>query len=215
MDKPSLNTEQQILEAARKVFLSKGLDGARMQDIADEAGINKALLHYYYRSKEKLFELIFEQETKNFHQAIFEILVTEESFFEKIRKIVSHDIDKMMLFPSMPLFILSETSRNPDKYLERFPEKTGPILKGMEVLRKDLQREQANGTIRADATVEDLMINLVSMCVFPFLAMPMFSIVMKEHIPNMDITAFMEARKKNIADTLIAYLTYKEESTKI
>src|SRR5262245_51487236 len=52
-------TEERIITAARKVFLSKGLAGARMQDIADEAGINKALLHYYFRSKEKLFDMIF------------------------------------------------------------------------------------------------------------------------------------------------------------
>ena len=53
------DTEQLILEAAKKVFFNKGFDGARMQEIADVAGINKALLHYYFRSKDKLFEAIF------------------------------------------------------------------------------------------------------------------------------------------------------------
>ncbi|HNA17232.1 MAG TPA: helix-turn-helix domain-containing protein, partial [Ferruginibacter sp.] len=62
MAKHNKDTEQKILESARNVFIQKGLAGARMQDIADHAGVNKALLHYYFTSKDKLFNIVFEQE---------------------------------------------------------------------------------------------------------------------------------------------------------
>ena len=77
-------TEGKILAAARKVFIAKGMAGARMQDIADEAGINKALLHYYFRSKEKLFETIFKELSLQFLPRINSLFESELSLFEKI-----------------------------------------------------------------------------------------------------------------------------------
>ena len=78
-------TEQKILDAAKQVFLVKGLAGARMQEIADEAGINKALLHYYFRSKEKLFEKILNEAFTNIIPNIITIFTSNLPFFEKIR----------------------------------------------------------------------------------------------------------------------------------
>src|SRR2546425_901472 len=79
-------TENKILQAAKKVFITKGLDGARMQDIADEAGINKALLHYYFRSKDKLFEVIFMEAATSLFPKIVSILDEDISLFDKLRK---------------------------------------------------------------------------------------------------------------------------------
>jgi AcrR family transcriptional regulator len=76
-------TEQKILEAARQVFLKKGWNGARMQEIADEAGINKALLHYYYRSKDKLFEAVFNEIFTQFITKVSLVLLSDAPVKEK------------------------------------------------------------------------------------------------------------------------------------
>ncbi len=73
------DTEEQILKAARKLFENKGFNGARMQEIADEAGINKSLLHYYFRSKEGLFDQIFLEAFKDFWPSIEWIAQNEEA----------------------------------------------------------------------------------------------------------------------------------------
>src|SRR5215467_13252802 len=88
-------TETRILEAARKVFLKKGMAGARMQDIADEAGINKAMLHYYFRSKEKLFEKIFMELSQRFFPRLIMIFESDESLFRKIELFVAEYVDQM------------------------------------------------------------------------------------------------------------------------
>ena len=84
------NTEERILESARQIFQAKGLQGARMQEIADKAGINKAMLHYYYRSKELLFEAVFEEAANRIFPKIVELLNTDYPLFEKIEYFVDY-----------------------------------------------------------------------------------------------------------------------------
>ena len=86
LKKKDNSTEDAILQVARKVFTQKGLSGARMQDIADEAGVNKALLHYYFQSKEKLFALIFDQEFEKFFSSLAVIISSDLGLFEKIKQ---------------------------------------------------------------------------------------------------------------------------------
>src|SRR5689334_23006006 len=92
-------TEEKILTAAKKVFISKGMAGARMQDIADEAGINKALLHYYFKNKEQLFENIFIKLTQGFWHQITEVFESDAPLFEKINTFCSMYIDKVLQNP--------------------------------------------------------------------------------------------------------------------
>src|SRR3954468_17116383 len=95
--------------------MEKGIDGARMQDIADKAGINKALLHYYFRSKEKLFEMIFIEEARKFMPKVTSIMVSELTLFEKVEKFVGEYIDTLLQNPLLPIFILNEIKQNPKK----------------------------------------------------------------------------------------------------
>jgi AcrR family transcriptional regulator len=88
-------SKKKILPSAKKVFLEKGTTGARMQDIADEAGINKAILHYYFRNKEKLFDVIFKQSSALFFPKISGIIQSEISLFEKIEKFCTAYIDML------------------------------------------------------------------------------------------------------------------------
>jgi len=86
--KKDATTEEKIVEAARTIFIKKGLSGARMQEIADEAGINKAMLHYYFRSKDMLFEMIFRQSAQKLFAKLNIIFDSDMSLFEKIEKFV-------------------------------------------------------------------------------------------------------------------------------
>src|SRR4029078_3015094 len=113
------NTEEKILSAAKKVFLKEGMAGARMQDIADEAGINKAMLHYYFRSKEKLFETIFKELSIEFLPRVNAIFESDLSLFEKIEVFCSEYISRMMENPFIPLFIVNEINKQPEIFLKK------------------------------------------------------------------------------------------------
>ena len=101
------NTKERILISAKKVFLLKGMAGARMQDIADEAGINKAMLHYYFQNKEKLFEVIFQESLSMFFPKITGIINADESLFGKIENFCKVYIEQMQKNAYLPLFVLN------------------------------------------------------------------------------------------------------------
>jgi len=162
-------TEQRILAAAHKIFLSRGLDGARMQDIADEAGINKALLHYYFRSKDKLFETIFAEVVRQFMPRINEIFESDLPLFQKIEQFCERYINQMKQTPYMPLFILGEMAKRPDALIKKIWGSNKPPIG---LFLEQVQREIEAGTIRPVHPAQ-LLINILSMCVFPFMAQPM------------------------------------------
>lgn len=186
------STEQKILEAAKQVFMEKGIDGARMQDIADKAGINKALLHYYFRSKEKLFEMIFMEEARKFMPKVTSIMVSELTLFEKVEKFVGEYIDTLLQNPLLPIFILNEINRNPKEAIKKiFGNQRPPVEKVDEHIAKLVKK----GEIKPIKGFE-LMVNMVSMCIFPFLARPMVQWVTKT--TDEEFVKLMELRKKTV-----------------
>ena len=199
MKKKDKNTEQVILQTARKIFIQKGLTGARMQDIADQAGFNKALVHYYFTSKDNLFNLVFEQEFSNLFSSLATIVASDLPLFEKIERIVSLDIERLSQFPGLPNFVLNEMSRNPDVLLKRL--KGIPVEKVLGVFQKQINSEIKKGTIRK-ITAEQLFINIQSMCIFPFIARPMIKALMQ-----MDEKTYMtmiQRRKTEVAQFIIS-----------
>ncbi|WP_018611931.1 TetR/AcrR family transcriptional regulator [Segetibacter koreensis] len=192
-----LTTEQKILEAARKIFLTKGLDGARMQDIADEAGINKAMLHYYFRSKDKLFEQIFAEVAGHFLPKVLAIFESEETVFKKIETFCIEYINQINETPYVPIFILNEINRHPEEFLKKvFGNKMPPVGK----IIKQLEKEQKQGIIKKVDPLQ-LLLNMLSLCVFPFVARPVIQL-----IAGMDRTQFntmIEQRKKEVPKLII------------
>jgi TetR/AcrR family transcriptional regulator len=162
------NTEQQILNAAKTVFLKKGFDGARMQEIADEAGMNKALLHYYFRSKDKLFDAIFQEAFQQFLPQISETMISEKPFIEKIWFFIDSYIELMLNNPHLPIFILNEINRNPGRLVN--------IIKGFgirpEIFLLQIEKEMDAGNIHP-VDPRHLLVNMLSMCIFPFAGRPM------------------------------------------
>jgi len=199
MKKKDKNTEQLILQTARNVFIKKGLAGARMQDIADQAGVNKALLHYYFTSKEKLFDLVFEQEFGNFFSNLAGILSSDLPLFKKIESIVSLDIERMTQFPGLPNFVLNEMSRNPDVILKKL--KKIPVDKVLEGFQKQINSEVKKGNIKK-ISAGQLFINIQSLCIFPFISRPMIKGLMQ--MDDKAYLAMIERRKTEVAHFIIS-----------
>jgi AcrR family transcriptional regulator len=185
--------EERILAGARKVFTTKGMAGARMQDIADEAGINKALLHYYFGDKDKLFETIFMDEAQKFFPKINAIFQSDDPLFEKIEKFVEEYIDEMQENPYLPWFVLNEINRDPDRFMKRvLGESNRPkSAKFLEQIEKEIKK----GTIRRVHPVH-LLLNLLSMTIFPFVARPM--ITRNLQLSESQFRKTMEERKTEI-----------------
>jgi len=196
-------TEQKILDAARKVFIAKGMAGARMQDIADEAGINKAMLHYYFRSKEKLFETIFKELSIEFLPRVNAIFESDLSLFEKIEVFCSEYISRMMENPFIPLFIVNEINKQPEIFLKKmWGGKRPQIGKFLQQIESEIQK----GAIERIHPAQ-LMLNMVSMCIFPFIGKPLCQMVMG--INESGYRKLMEERKTLVPQFIIESIRKK------
>ncbi|MBP6588831.1 MAG: TetR/AcrR family transcriptional regulator [Chitinophagaceae bacterium] len=191
-------TEEKILAAARKVFTTKGMAGARMQDIADEAGMNKALLHYYFRDKDKLFETVFLAEAQKFFPTINAIFASEQPLFDKIETFVSEYIDEMVENPYLPWFVLNEINRDPDQFMYKIWGKDNLPKPGK--LLEQIETEIKAGRIRPISPVH-LLMNMISMTIFPFVGKPMF--VRNLRLSDKQFKEIMEQRKKEIPSFII------------
>jgi AcrR family transcriptional regulator len=189
-------TEYQILNAARKVFIAKGLDGARMQEIADEAGINKALLHYYFRSKEKLFDKVFSEVATNLFPAMKQVLEAELGLKEKITFFIKIYLDTLIENPYIPAFVISTLNSNPEKFLV-FIKKSG-IDPGF--IQKQIDTEVIQGKVRP-IKAEHLMVNIISMCIFPFVARPIVQTLFTMN--DEEYTDYLESRRTEITDFVL------------
>lgn len=163
------NTEEKILEAARQVFLEKGFDGTRMQEIADKANINKAMLHYYFRKKDKLFEKVFEDAFKRFIPQVGQIMLSDDDLIIKIKFFISTYIDLLLDNQFLPLFIMKEITRNPKIIENLITIKFSEVIEAFQYFIDD---EVSKGKIKP-VDAKHLIINVVSMCIFPFIAQPM------------------------------------------
>lgn len=191
------STQEKILQAAKKVFIKKGMTGARMQDIADEAGMNKALLHYYFRNKDQLFEMIFKEAAGKLFPKINFIFESDEPLFVKIEKFASEYIDVMVENPYLPMFVLSEIHHDPQYFLERIWGGNRPRpARFLEQIAAEVKK----GTIR-DISPLQLLMNMISLTVFPFVAKPMFQL--NVGLDEWQFQSLMEQRKKEIPKFII------------
>jgi AcrR family transcriptional regulator len=191
------STQERILQAARNIFFQKGLSGARMQDIADEAGINKALLHYYFKSKDKLYELIFEEALKNFFPAIIHIVESDSSLSVKIEKFCTAYISMLQENYYLPLFVINEVNGQTDYFKEKYWQNKDQFFKKFS---KQIETENKKGSIKA-IKPEQLLVNMISMCIFPFLSKPI--LMMSTGMTDKQFTLFIEERKTAVPQFII------------
>jgi TetR/AcrR family transcriptional regulator len=171
------STEEKIMEAAKEVFMKYGLYGARMQDIADTAGMNKALVHYYFRSKEKLFDTVFEGALTKYFQQMEIFSETQLPLEERIYTYIDNIIDFLSEYPQMSMFIIKEVSLDPELFYEKVKELKKD--KGSRLIAL-LQEGIANQEI-PDFDPFMFLVNLHSLCSYPFLASPLFRHIMKSN----------------------------------
>jgi len=163
------STEERIKNAARTVFQKKGYAAARTRDIADEAGINIALLNYYFRSKEKLFEIIMLETLTDFYEEVAGVFNDESSDFRaKLELLVNKYITLLLKDDNIPFFILSELRNHSEKLVKKIPIKK--LFMGSSFYRQ-FNEEVARGAISESNPVH-FMMNIMGLVIFPFIAKP-------------------------------------------
>lgn len=198
--KPKEGAEEKIIQAARKLFTEKGFDAVKTRDIAKEAGINLALLNYYFRSKENLFEIVMRENMGSFMNVISEIVNNKETTIkEKIEALVSNYIRMLTINPNIPLFVLSQGKS--DDIRMKFREKfQGSYF--MEQINKAIKKGKIT---KMDPT--NLMLNIVGLTIFPFVARRIFQ--SNNTVTDEQFNKLMMERKEMIPIWINAMLKVK------
>jgi TetR/AcrR family transcriptional regulator len=201
-------TEDRILDAAHAVFLRRGTAGARMQEIADEAGVNKALLHYYFRSKERLADAVFQRAARRLMPPILATMASDARLEEKVRWMIRHELGMLTQTPGLPGYLLSEMHHHPERVEQLMIAVTGasPNQLASPILSK--LGEQIGEQVRAGAmrpiAPEQFMVNLISLCIFPFAARPLLTQMLGKGPEGFD--RMIEERKESLADFFLSAL---------
>lgn len=171
-----LTTKEKIKQAAKEIFIQRGYAGARMEDISKASGINKALLHYHFTSKENLFEQIFDEAFFDIMPRLNAVLQTEGEVLDRIDAFVEEYIRTIRQNPHIPLFVIHELSQNPERLVQKVTSHSG--LPNVANLMMEVMQAMSEGKIKQYHPMH-LVMNVLSMCVFPFVARPIIKTVMR------------------------------------
>ena len=201
------DTEQRILDAAHAVFVRRGTSGARTQEIADEAGVNKALLHYYFRTKDRLAEAVFQRAARELLPPVFAALGSDDPIEEKVRRVIEIELEALSRTPFLPGYLISEAHHHPERIAKLVEGATGlgagsgaPLLTR---LQAQLDEGAAAGRYRR-LPAEQFALNLLALCIFPFAARPMLGVVLGWG--EEDFGRVIAERKARLADFFLAGL---------
>ncbi|PRX43831.1 TetR/AcrR family transcriptional regulator [Salegentibacter salegens] len=191
------NTEKHILNAAENIFQTKGMSGARMQEIADKAGINKAMLHYYYRSKQSLFEAVFEKAFSLLAPQLNAILNDDSSIEDKITNFTHNYITFITKHPYIPNFIIQELNRNPG-FIEKL--QANSAFPSLDKFNAQVEKEVKDGILKP-TDGKQLFIHILSLNIFPFVATPLVKGFLK--LNDREFKKLMEQRKTEVSEFII------------
>ena len=197
----ALNTEQKIIEAAEQEFLIKGFDGARTTIIAAKAGVTHAMFHYYFRTKEKIFEKIISQKLELLTKLIMESITLDNlNLEEKLRRIIDSHIDFVSENPELPGFLVREIFNNEERFeiLKARFETFAPLL--IQNLQKELDKGHVEGKYR-ETDARMLLIDIISLNIFPYMAAPMINAILNGYMTDKE--NFKELRKKENFETIM------------
>ncbi|QHV97143.1 TetR/AcrR family transcriptional regulator [Spirosoma endbachense] len=184
-------TEERIKEVARKMFTQKGYAATRVKDIAEEAGMNIALLNYYFRSKEKLFDIIMAENIQQIAGSIKQIMMDPKtSLSEKVQKIVTFYIDLFTNEPELPLFVFREVTANPDKLVDIVGRKQITQSYFFKQLQAELDAHEIS------MHPMQIMMSIMSLVVMPFIARPLVQVIANQE--PAEFYALMQERKRLI-----------------
>jgi AcrR family transcriptional regulator len=191
--KKDANTEEKILTAAEEIFHEKGYDGARMQEIADKASINKGLLHYYFKTKDALFDAIFSIALKRMVSNIHAILAMELPLEEKMDMIIDGYMNILLKNSALPRFVINELSKDADRFIARHLNSSANSI--FTSFDASVKKEINAGRIR-HINSRHLFMNLISMIIFPFVGRPMIQVIIS--IDNKEFHTLMQERREAI-----------------
>ena len=189
-------TEQSILKSARETFKTRGFSGAKMAEIAKEAGINQALLHYYFRSKQNLFDTVFAEAVSVLIPKLITLLQSDLPLDVKIYRIVDYYYQTLSRNRDLPIFVLSEIRTNPGFMLKMLKEK------GMDhsVLDKQIQLEIKKGKMTPASTPE-FFSNVMGLILFPFIVEPLIKGLFQ--MSESDFQNFLEKRRRELPSQIL------------
>lgn len=196
------STELHILNTARKHFVRKGFAGTRMQEIADEAKINKALLHYYFRSKAKLYEEVIDATLNTLIPSLVAAMGQSGSFAERLKRIIEAYITKLIKHPDIPIFIISELSQRQENFIGKIKKRT-EFIPAVQSFILQMSIEMEEGIIRKMPPMH-LFLNIVGLIVFPFIAKPIFQTVL--NVEQNEFEDLMRERKEVVMEFVVAAL---------
>ena len=194
------NAEERILDAAHRVFLRRGSAGARTQEIADEAGVNKALLHYYFRTKDRLAAAVFQRAATKLMPPVIATLASEHELEIKIARVIDIELDVLLDHPYLPGYIISELTHNPARAKELIAALAGVSVDELaprlfDTLGRQIRARVRDGRMRPIAP-DQFMLNLLSLCIFPFAARPMVQAIL--HLDDADFARLIARRKRDL-----------------
>jgi TetR/AcrR family transcriptional regulator len=186
-------TEQLIKDTAKRIFFSQGMFHATTQDIADAAGVNRTLVHYYFRSRDILFGQVVHEAKEDLRLTIESLLTGKTSFKEKLKKIIDVFIDETIAYPYRELFVITETNKQ-DKIQSDNIHDTHirPFL-------AEIKQEMQAGRITA-TDPKQFMMSLFSLMAYPVLAASLNKSFLK--ISDAEFTKLMKQRKQIIFDMI-------------
>jgi len=190
------SSKEKVLQTARTLFMEKGRDGVRMQEIADMAGVNKGLLHYYFKSKNQLFLEIFSGEVKHIYADINEILKGDLPLDAKLASIIDRYFEMLTKNPNLPTFILFEVNKNPEVATQFAKESNLPET--VQLLDAEFR---ANKITSSPEFAFQVLLNIISLCVFPFAMKPMVQKMGKKN--GVDWNQMMDSRKEFLKGLII------------
>lgn len=203
-----VRTAQKILDAARSVFLRRGTAAARMHDIAKAAGVNQALLHYYFRSKAQLADAVFAQAAAQLFPPVVEALASDASIEDKVRQVVKIELDILSQTPHLPAYIIGEIGQAPERAAQFLDaaqrlKSNGSLNRMRAALQSQIDACVTDGIMRK-ISAQQFLTNLLALCIFPFATRPMMQAVL--NLDDRGFDRFLKSRKKEIPDFFLRAL---------
>jgi TetR/AcrR family transcriptional regulator len=196
METPISSAEERILDAAKRVFHRKGYDGARMQEIADEAGVNKSLVHYYYRNKDNLFQAVFEDAFARLIARLNEIFFSDLAFSIKIETFVQYYVTFLSQNSYLPLFLLNGLYKKPDQIKKMLEKNQVSPEKLMDHIRKQVREE-----MNLEIDPLHIYINILALSIFPVIARPLIQTIFG--LTDAQLGHFYEERKTAVPEFIL------------
>jgi AcrR family transcriptional regulator len=199
---------EKIIEAARRLFVEKGMKKTTVRQIAAQAGMNVAMVNYYFGSKENLCSAVYGEALQLISERIFQLIDSEMPLFQLLEEWINYYYDTLLQYPDVPLFVLSEMAQRPVSVVDKFMKKSPYMLFArLAILLND---EQRNGNIR-QVSLPDFLLNALGMLVFPFLARPFISKVLNmSEIQYMDMVS---EHRQHVFDYICRALRNEEEAS--